>query len=69
MQTIVGLEAKPHEVFENAGLVFRPAANAIVILHAQKYASARCARQTPHVDGIDDVTEVKVTGRGRRDSG
>ena len=24
-----------------------------------------CARHAPHVDGVDDVTEVKVTSRRR----
>ena len=63
MQTFIGLEPKPGEVLENARFVFRPAADPIVILHAQQHTAVHRARQTPHVDGIDDVTEVKVTRR------
>lgn len=63
MQTFIGLESKPGEVLENARFVVRPAADPIVILYAQQHTAVHRARQAPHVDGIDDVTEVKVTGR------
>ena len=65
MQTLIGIKAKPVQVLENAGFVLRPAADAIVILHPQQHAAAGRTREAPHVDGVDDVTEVKVTG-GRR---
>jgi hypothetical protein len=64
VQTFIGLESQPGEILENARFEFGPAADAIVILHAQQHATAGCTRQTPHVDGVDHVTEVKVTGRG-----
>ena len=64
-QTFIGLESKPGEVLENARFVFGPAADAIVILHAQQHTAVCRPSQAPHVDGVDNVTEVKVTGRGR----
>jgi hypothetical protein len=63
METLIGLEAKPIEIRENARFVLRPAANAVVILHAQQHAAAGRPRKTPHVDGVDDMAKVKVTGR------
>ena len=63
VQTFIGLESQPGEILENARFEFGPAADAIVILHAQQHTAVHRARQTPHVDGIDDVTEVKVTRR------
>ena len=65
MQTFIGLESKPSEVPENARFVFGPAADPIVILHAQQHTAVHRPRQAPHVDGVDDVAEVKMTGRGR----
>ena len=38
VKATIRLEAKPLQVFENAGFVLRPAANPIVILHAQQHA-------------------------------
>jgi hypothetical protein len=61
-QTLVGLETKPVQLLENARFVFGSGANAIVILHAQQHTAAGRTREAPHVDGIDHVTEVKVTG-------
>src|SRR5262245_28487423 len=66
MQTFIGLEAKPGEILDNARFVFGPAADAIMILHAQQHTTASRACQAPNVDGVDDVTEVKVAGRRRR---
>src|SRR5215471_4242648 len=68
MQPFVGFEAKPFEILENARLVFGPAADSIVIFHAQQYVSADRARQAPHVDRVDDVTQVKVTCRRGRET-
>lgn len=62
VQTVIGHEAKPLQVLENARLVFGPAADSIVILHTQQHAAARRTRKAPHVDGVDDVTEVKMPG-------
>jgi hypothetical protein len=65
MQTFVRLEPEPGEVLENARFVFGPAADAIVILHAEQHASGGGTRHAPHVYGVDHVTEMKVTRRGR----
>ena len=56
MQPFVWIEAKPFQVLENARLVFGPAADSIVIFHAQQHASAARPREAPHVDRVDDVT-------------
>jgi hypothetical protein len=58
----IWLEAKPLQIFENAGFIFRPAANPIVILHAQQHASPGGASHAPHVNRVHDVTEVQVSG-------
>ena len=61
-------QARPRSS-SKATLVLRPAADAIVILDAQQDASTERARHAPHVDRVDDVPEVKVAGRRRREAG
>ncbi len=62
MAALVGDESEPVEILEDRGLVFRPAANAIMILEPEQHAAAERARHAPRVDGVDDVTEVKIAG-------
>jgi hypothetical protein len=58
--TLVRLESKPVEIPEDGSLVFRAASNAIMILEPQEHAAAERAGNTPRVDGVDEVPEVKI---------
>ena len=57
---LVGFESEPVEIVEDGGLVFRPAANAIMIFEPEEHAAAERAGDAPRVDGVDDVPEVKI---------
>jgi hypothetical protein len=50
--------AEPLEVFENAGLVLRTAALAIVVFDTEKHVCAR----SPHVLRVEHVPEVQPSG-------
>ena len=56
------------EIFEQGGFVLRSAADAIVILDAKQDAAAERARNTPDVDRVDDMPEVKIASRRRREA-
>src|SRR5262249_33117643 len=55
-------EAKPVEVFEQGRREFRTRSNTVVIFDPKQDPSAQRSRQTPRVDGVDDVPEVKIAG-------
>ena len=61
-------EAEPGEIFEDRALVFRPRALPIVILDAQQHLAVAIARGAPDVQGVDDVAEVQIAGRRRREA-
>ena len=67
-QWTVGFEAKPREILEQCGLVFRAAALPIVILDAEQHLAVTGPGGLPDVDGIDDMAEVKEAGRRGRES-
>jgi hypothetical protein len=60
-------EAQPVEVVEQRTFVFRPAANAVVILDAQADLPAKRPGHPPHVDRVHDMTQVQVPCRRRRE--
>lgn len=64
----IGGKSQPVEVIEQAGLEFGARSLAVVVLHAQEYLRAHACRQSPHVNGIDDVAQVERAGRRRRES-
>ena len=66
-QLPIGREPEPREVFEQRRLELRAASSAIVIFDAQQHTSVRpaCARDIPYINGVEDVPEVEITGRGR----
>jgi len=68
LEAEVGLEAEPGQIFEQGELVLRSAADAIVILDAKQDATTKRARNTPHVDRVDDMPEVKIASRRRREA-
>jgi hypothetical protein len=61
--SLIGVESKPVEVVEDCPFIFRPAANAIMILDPEEHASAERSRHTPRVYGIDDMPQVKIPSR------
>ena len=63
MATRIRHEAEPVEVVEECPLVFRPAADPIVILDPQPDAAAERPCHAPDVDGVHDVAEVQVPCR------
>ena len=58
----VGFKTQPIEIVEDARLVAGPAADAIVIFHAQQHAAAVFACNPPDVDGIGHVSKMEVSG-------
>src|SRR5262245_4453488 len=65
-ERLVGLEAEPFQILENRALVLRTAALPIVILDAQEDAASARLGDFPHVDGVDDVAQMKEAGGRRR---
>lgn len=61
------VEAEPGEVFENGGIEFGPAALAIVVLDAEQDLAVAIVGGLPDVEGVDDVSQMKKAGRGRRE--
>ena len=68
-QWTVGREPQPRQILEQRGLIFRAAALPIVILDAQQHLAVAGPGGVPHVDGVDDMAEVKEPGRRRREAG
>ena len=60
---IVGLEAEPREIFENRRFVLGTRSLAIVIFDPEEHPPSDRTRESPHVYRIDDMAQVKVTGR------
>ena len=59
-------KAEPREIVEDRLFVFGLRSLSIVILDPQQDASVATVRRAPDMQGIDDVPEVKMTGRSRR---
>lgn len=64
----VGLESEPGEILQEGRFVFRTAADAIVILDAQQHAAIERPSDAPDVDRIDDMPEMEVARRRRREA-
>ena len=62
-------EAEPVEVVEQRVLVVSAASRAIVVLDPQQDVAAERPRDAPHMDRVDDVAEVQIPGRCRREAG
>src|SRR4029079_1488022 len=56
---------EPLEILEKRGVVFRPASLPVVILDAQEYIRTAPPSERPCPDGVRDVTEMEIPGRGR----
>ena len=65
----VSNESQPRQIFEQRGLVLGAAALPIVILDPQQHLAVARFRGIPDVDGVDDVAEVKESGRRRSKTG
>ena len=61
----VGAVAEPIEIVQDAGLVIRTAAFAIVVLDPEQDFPAG----VPHVFGVQDVAEMQPSGGSRREAG
>src|SRR5262249_48690212 len=68
-QWLIGDEPDPRQIVEDFDIVFAPAAMPIVVLDPQQDPPAARPCLTPHVDRIDDVTEVEEAGWCRREPG
>src|SRR5262249_45242450 len=62
-------EPEPLEILEDRALVLRAAPLPVVILDAQEHTAAARACDAPHVEGVDDVSQVEKAGRRRREPG
>jgi hypothetical protein len=67
-ERLVGLEAEPFEILENRPLVLGPASLPIVILDPKQDLPAACLRNSPDLNGVDDVADMEETGRRWRES-
>lgn len=65
----VGLETEPLEVVEDSGLEAIARAPAVVVLDAEQHSAAVAAGQSPHVDGVDQVSQVEEPCGCRRKPG
>jgi len=63
---LVGREPEPPQILEQSRLEFGPAPLPIVVLDAEQNAAVPRPGFPPDVDGVDDVSKVKVAGGGRR---
>ncbi len=68
-RTVVRHEPEPGEVLEKGRIVFGTAARPVVVLDPQedRRIGSRC--HPPDIDGIRDVTEMEIAGRGGREPG
>ena len=64
----VGDEPEPLEVIEDARLEFAPCPRLVVILDAQVDEAAERPRDAPDEDRVDEVSEMEMSGRRRRES-
>jgi leucyl/phenylalanyl-tRNA---protein transferase len=64
----VGLEPEPVEILQKRGLVLRAAAEAIVVLDAQEHVTIERTGDAPDVDRVDDMPEVEIARRRRREA-
>ena len=53
-------EAKPCEILDDRLFVFRFGSLPIVILDSQQHPAVAIMRSAPHMQGIDDVSEVEM---------
>jgi len=56
----IGHESEPVEVLDDRRLILGPAANAIMIFNPEQDTSAERTRDTPRVNGVDDMPDVKI---------
>ena len=67
-QRTVGGEAEPGQVLQNRVLVLTARTLPVVILDPKQDMAAFAPGGLPHVDGVDDMTEMKVPGGGGSES-
>ena len=61
-EPLVWDKTQPRQIVKDGGLEFRTAADSIMIFNAQQHAVTVLTRQSPHVDGVDDMPQVQVAG-------
>lgn len=66
---LVGLEAEPFEVVEDGGLEVVAGTPAVVVFDAEQHPAVVAAGQSPHVDRVDQVSQVEEPCGCRRKPG
>ena len=68
MSACVRDESEPVQIVEQSGFILRAAADTIMIFDPEQHTSAKRARNTPRVNRVDDVSQVKKPSRRRREA-